>query len=108
VADLEIAVGAELPDWVFTFKDSTGAVIDLSGGWTFTLKIGNRGSPALYTQTDDITGAATAPNVTVAFDAGDLDTIPPGNYTGWIRARRVSDSKDRDLWFTVHVGAIMI
>jgi len=108
VATIEVTQGAELPDWAFSWKDSAGAVIDFSGGaWTFTLKIGNVGSVAAYTQTDDITGAATAPNVTVAFDANDLDSIPAGTYSGHLRARRVSDSKDRDLWFTVHVKAAM-
>jgi len=107
VATIEVTQGAELPDWWFTWKDSAGAVIDFSAGWTFTLKIGNVGSAAAYTQTDDIVGAAIAPNVTVAFDANDLDSIAPGTYTGWVRARRTSDSKDRDLWFTVHVKAAM-
>lgn len=107
MADFDLTVGAELPDWAFAWKDSLGAVIDFSSGYTYTLKIGNPGSAAVYTQTDDITGAATAPNVTVAFDANDLDSIPTGTYAGHLRARRGSDSKDRDLWFTVHVKAAM-
>lgn len=68
--------GSELPDRGFAWYDRTGAVIDFSSGWTFQLKIGlTAGGPAAITKTSGIAGAATIPNVTVSFSAGELDAL---------------------------------
>jgi hypothetical protein len=70
---------AERPTLRITWYDDADAIIDLSAS-TFSLKVGNPGSAALLTKTSGITGAATAPNVTIAWTAGELN-LTPGTYT---------------------------
>jgi hypothetical protein len=86
--------GQDLPDLGFVWKDNSGAIRDFSSGWTFTVQIGNSGDDALIVKTTGITGAATSPNVTVSFSAGELDGLPAGVYVLQLIARRNSDSKD--------------
>ena len=50
-------IGAELPDLPITWQDSAGDIIDFSTGWTFTLKLGTAGNPAVLTKTTGISGA---------------------------------------------------
>lgn len=69
---------AERPTFRLSWYDDDDAIIDFSAS-TFSLKIGNPGSTALLTKTTGITGAATAPNITVAWAAGELD-LTPGTY----------------------------
>jgi hypothetical protein len=71
---------AERPTLRLTWYDDDDNLIDFSSGYTFSLKVGNPGSAALLTKTTNITGAATAPNVTIAWTAGEL-AIAPGTYT---------------------------
>lgn len=90
--------GAELPDLTFEWKDSTGALIDFSSGYTFSLKLGKPGQTATLTKTTGITGAATSPNITVAWStSAELNTLAGGVYTLELVATRVSDSKQRYL-----------
>jgi hypothetical protein len=93
--------GAEHPDIALTWRDSSAAIIDFASGYTFELKIGNSGSPALFTKTVGITGAQTAPNVTINFVAGELDGLSANRYEAQLRARQVSTNKDRFMrfWF---------
>ncbi len=98
--------GAERPSVRLWWYDDTGALIDLTG-YTFTLRIGTPGSAALVTKTNGITGATGAgtppsgtPNVTVAWDAGDL-AIPSGLYTGQLTA--TSGGLDRVLQFQIDI-----
>jgi hypothetical protein len=69
--------------WIF---DDDGTLIDMSSGYTYSLKIGNPGSAALLTKTTNITGAAGSgveptgtPNVTITWVAGEL-ALTPGVY----------------------------
>lgn len=105
MADIKVTVGGELPDWTFAWMDDAGDLIDFSANYTFTLRIGDS-STGILEQTTGITGAATDPNVTIAFAVGTFDSITPGVYAAELWARRTSDSKDRDpLRFTVQVLA---
>jgi hypothetical protein len=99
--------GADLPDLTFEWRDSTGALINFSSGYTFVLKLGTPGSAATLTKSTTITGAATSPNVTVAWaTSGELNTLTPGVYTLDLIATRTSDSKQRFLRdsLTVHAA----
>jgi hypothetical protein len=93
--------GAERPDITLTWRDASGAIIDLATGYTFELKIGSPGVTAEVTKTTGITGAQTAPNVTIAFLAAELDALPTGRYSGQLRARNTATSQDRYMrfWF---------
>jgi hypothetical protein len=71
---------AERPTLRISWYDDDDALIDFSTGYAFSLKVGNLGSAALLTKTSGITGAATAPNVTIAWTAGEL-ALTPGTYT---------------------------
>lgn len=88
------AIGSELPDYPVTWQDSSGALINFASGWTFTLKLGHPGRDAVLTKTDGITGAATAPNVTITWDAGEFDDLDPGTYVLQLFARNGA-GKDR-------------
>lgn len=69
--------------WLF---DDDGTLIDFSGAYTFSFKIGVVGSAALLTKTTNIAGAVGAgiepsgtPNVVVTWAAGELN-LTPGAY----------------------------
>lgn len=79
---------AERPALELWLLDDDDVLIDFSTGYTFSFKIGNRGTAALLTKTTNITGAAGSgtepsgtPNVTVTWAAGELN-LTPGSY-GW-------------------------
>lgn len=99
--------GADLPDLALTLRDSTDAVIDFSSGWTFTLKVAPSGSTsATLTKTTGITGAASAPNVTIAWStSGELNSLTPGRYRAQLTATRGDDSKHRLFEFDLVVKA---
>lgn len=59
-------ISAERPEAVITLPDA----LDVSTGYTFSLKIGHVGSAALLTKTTGITGGVGT--VTVAWTAGEL------------------------------------
>jgi hypothetical protein len=72
---------AERPELQFWLLDEDGDLIDFTTA-TFVFKIGLRGNTAVFTKSTGITGAAGAgdedagtPNVTVAFTAGELDSV---------------------------------
>lgn len=98
---LKFFKGAEHPDIALTWRDNSGAIIDLAAGYTFELKIGHGGYTAVLTKTTGITGAQTAPNVTVVFAATELDAVPIGMYEAQLRANQTSTNKDRfmRMWF---------
>lgn len=96
--------GADLPDLTIEWTTNTGAIIDFSSGYTFELKIGSPGSAATLTKTTGITGAATLPNVTIAWaTSGELNTLPPDSYIADLIATRTSDSKQRKRRFNITV-----
>lgn len=89
-------LGDELGDLAIAWYDRNGDLIDFSTGWTFSVKVGQVGSAALFTKSSGITGAATDPNVTVAWaTSGELNSLSAGVYTFQIAATRVADSKVR-------------
>lgn len=90
-ANIKYHATAERPTFRITWYDDDDAVIDFSAS-TFSFKIGVAGSAALLTKTSGITGAATAPNVTVAWSAGELN-LTPGTYTWQLTA--TTSSLDR-------------
>lgn len=72
--------GAELPDVEITWLDPDGNVINFASGYTFAVRIGIAGESAQVTKTSGINGAAAAPNITISWDAGELDALNPGEY----------------------------
>lgn len=96
--------GSDLPYIELTWKDTNDVVIDFSTGHTFQLKIGNPGEAALITKTTGITGAATSPNVTIAWaSTGELNTLETGSHIAQLKATRNSDGKDRFFRFVLPV-----
>ena len=87
--------GAALPDYPITWLDANGDLVDLSSGYTFELRLGDPGTSNALTKTTGITGAATAPNCTIAFDAGELDDLDTGVIHGDVIATRTADDKPR-------------
>lgn len=75
----------EYPNVQLTWNDSTGAPINFSTGYTFTVQLAADGV-AKKTVTSGITGAATSPNITIAWNVGDLN-ITPGTYDLILTAR---------------------
>ena len=80
------ATDQELPAVQLEWLDGTGALLDLSAA-TFTVKLTSvtTGATAL-TKSSGITGAATSPNVTIAWSSSELN-ITPGTYRLWCYAR---------------------
>lgn len=98
--------GSDLPDLAWTWKDSSSNLIDFSSGYTFVLKVGQPGTAASFTKSTGISGAATAPNVTIAWaTSGELNTLAAGRYIADLIATRSSDSKARTLRFILPVEA---
>lgn len=91
---------AERPATTLEIKDGTGDLIDFSTGYTFSFKIGEVSASALLIKTSGITGAATSPNITIAWAAGELD-LAPGTYLWQLTA--TTSSADR-----VYEGAFVV
>jgi hypothetical protein len=66
---------AERPEAILTLPDG----VDVSAGYTFSLKVGTPGSAALLTKTTNITGGDG--QVTVAWTAGELAALTAGVYS---------------------------
>lgn len=99
-----VVQGSDLPDYSRPWLASDGSVIDFSSGYTFQVKVGNPGSAAAFTKTTGITGAATSPNITIAWaTSGELNTLTPGAHTLQVKATRTSDSKERFMTDTIIV-----
>jgi hypothetical protein len=95
--------GADLPDLPIDWEDSSGDLHNFEDGWTFTLRIGTPGQAAVLEKTDTIVGQAASPNVTIQWEAGELDDITPGTHYAHLRAVRDSDGKKRILPFRITV-----
>jgi hypothetical protein len=103
VTQIDVTIGAELPDWTFHWLDTSGNTIDFSTGHAFTLRVGNAGS-GVMAKTTGIAGADTNPNVTISFAVDEWANVPPGLYSAELWARRTVDDRDREpLRFTVRV-----
>jgi hypothetical protein len=103
---VEYEIGEELDDLAVTWTDSVGNIRDFASGWTFEFKLGVLGSAAVLTKTAGITGAATSPNIVIAFATEEL-VVAANTYTGQLRARRTSDSKDLFTQFPVTIKAVV-
>lgn len=96
----EHTLGSELPDDAFEWTDAQGNVINFAADWTFSLEVGFPNQDAVLTKTTGITGAATSPNVTIAWDEGELDDpLTEGVWPGWIIAVHDGSEKDRKRTF---------
>lgn len=101
---VEYVKGATLPDLALTLKDSAGEVIDFSTPHTFAVKVGASGESATFTKTTGITGAASSPNVTIAWaTSAEITTLDAGNYEMQVDCIRTSDSKRRSWKLTMTV-----
>jgi hypothetical protein len=83
---------SERPALELWWFDDDGTLVDFSSGYTFSLKVGTRGTTALLTKTTNIAGAAGAgveptgtPNVVVTWAAGEL-AIAAGTYLAQLTA----------------------
>jgi hypothetical protein len=92
---------AELPDLAITWKANDGSIINFSTGYTFTLVLTTRTGSLLLTKTTGITGAATDPNVTVAWAAGEFAALEAGSHLAKLTARHTASGKDRVMTFTL-------
>lgn len=98
--DYQYRKDQELPAIPVNWYDNTGTIRDFSGGWTFTAKVCNAGTPdtIALTKTSGITGAATAPNITIDWSTTDFSTLTATStgtiYVVYLYARRTADSKD--------------
>jgi hypothetical protein len=64
----------ELPSFAVTWKDRAGNIINFASGYTFqVLLVHSLTGTVALTKTANITGAATAPNVTVGWASGELN-----------------------------------
>jgi hypothetical protein len=73
-ATLRYVKTAERPEAVLTLPDG----VDVTAGYTFTLKIGTPGQAALLTKTTNITGGDG--QVTIVWTAGELGAVAAGTY----------------------------
>jgi hypothetical protein len=89
--------GERLPDAHLTIYDDTSTLIDLSSGYTFSASLTNVLTDTVaHTQSTGIAGAATSPNVTIAWTSG-FANITAGHYELKVTGTRTSDSKLR-IW----------
>jgi len=104
MADATYIQGAELNDVALTWNDPvTGLYTDFVSGWTFSALIGTPGEVKLITKTLGFTPAATAPNLVIAWAAGELDPLPVGTHTVDVQARHNATTKDRKTSFTLEI-----
>ncbi len=78
MADFVYLSTQESPAIQLTWKDSTGTPIDFSSGYTFKVMVSQL-STSLVNKTSGITGASTAPNITISWSANELN-ITEGIY----------------------------
>jgi len=81
---------AERPDSKLWLLDDDGTLINFATGYTFTFKIGRRGTAAVLTKTSGILGTAGAgaepdgdPNVTIVYSAGEFAAVAPSPSYRW-------------------------
>ena len=86
--------GALLPNAHLTALDDTDTVIDLSSGYTFAATLYDPSGSSAHTQSSGITGAATAPNITIAWTSG-FASLAANRYTLRVVATLTSGSKPR-------------
>lgn len=95
--------GADLPDLEIAWSDSNGHLIDFSSGWTFSVLVGKAGKAAEFEKTEDITGAATDPNVLIAWADTEINSLAAGAWSVLVKATRAADGKQRRMKATIFV-----
>jgi hypothetical protein len=112
VSQVTYKKNADRPALELWWFDRTGALINFSSGYTFSLKIGHPGSSAVLTKTTNITGAAGSgtapdgtPNLTVTWAAGEL-ALTPSSYTAELTA--TTSSLDRVFTFRLNVLDVVV
>lgn len=98
---VEYVQGAELDALTLQIEDGTGALINMSSGYTFSLKVGTTYATA-FTKTSNIGGISTGCQVLWS-TTGELNTLSPGEYIGEITCTRVTDSRQYRRHFTIRV-----
>lgn len=103
---VSIIEGADLPDLAIAWTDRDGSVINFASS-TFTVKVGaEAGGTATITKTSGITGAATSPNIIIAWTSAEVGTLAAGRYVieviaaatdGRERRKQISLRVDRKL-----------
>jgi hypothetical protein len=100
----EYIKGAELDDLTVTWNDPDGEPYDFSSGFTFSLKVGEKGQAATFTKTTGITGAATSPNVTVVWaTTGELNSLAAGTHVLQLEAIRTSDLRSHFMQASIKI-----
>jgi hypothetical protein len=83
---IEYVAGATKPDTTITWREG-GALVDFSSGFTFEARVFRPGATTSeFTKSSGITGAATDPNVTIAWSTSDLGALAAGDYVLEVRA----------------------
>jgi hypothetical protein len=104
MADAEYMKGAELDDVALTWSSPvTGLYTDFVSGWTFSALIGQKEAVAEITKSTGFTPSATAPNLIIAWSAGELDPLAVGSYSVDVQAHHTATSKDRKTSFTLEI-----
>jgi hypothetical protein len=68
---------AESPSYCVEWRDANGDLINFATGYTFEVKLVNQATAvSALTKSSGITGAATSPNITVAWTTGELNLTP--------------------------------
>lgn len=83
--------GAELDSLGIEIEQGDGTLVDMSSGWTFSLKVGTSAATA-FTKTTGISGTVSGMTVNWAI-SGELNTLAAGAYIGEITATRTGDSR---------------
>jgi hypothetical protein len=93
---VEYIQGAESPTLTASIRSAdTGALLDLTTGYTFELKLGTPGEDAVLTKTTGITATSEEENhnIEIVWGLDELD-IAPGRYTAQLRVNRTADDVD--------------
>jgi hypothetical protein len=91
----------ETPSYPVEWRDRDGNLIDFSASYTFELKLVNQATGTVgLTKTTGITGAATSPNITAAWAAGELATaISVGGGAGTYQVHLTATTSGADRMF---------
>ncbi len=96
--------GSDLPDFVLNWSEN-GEIVDLSVLHSYVLTVTKEGedTPAI-TKGSGITGAATLPNATIVWEAGERSVLTEGTYRGRLVATRASDGRARIFPFSFRIA----
>lgn len=102
--------GDTLPNFTFgasgvpAWLDAAGSVVDFSSGYTFTAKV-YRNGVLQFTKSSSITGASTAPNVTINWaSTGEIGDLNPGVYLLRVTATSSSETRSAKVTLIIEDG----